>query len=143
MKKLIILALFIASGLSSAVAQQPKVVVSDKSGWHKIGETTADFKSEKDEIMVMGADRFSKLKIKVTDAPIHLVSYDIYFESGDMQSVSVNKEIKVPGETESVDLKGGAERSLKKVVFVYHTPPNATDQKAHVEIWGLKTNAVK
>ena len=36
--------------LSAANAQKPAVVVSDKTGWHKIGETTVDFKKEKDEV---------------------------------------------------------------------------------------------
>ena len=42
--------------VGSTYAQKPAVMVSDKAGWHKIGEVTASFKSEKDELVVMGAD---------------------------------------------------------------------------------------
>ena len=141
MKNIILLLVLIVNSLR-LYSQQPGVVISDKNGWHKIGETTVDFKTETDEIVVIGADRFAFIKIKVDNAPIHLVSFDIYFESGDRQSVTIGKEIKVPGETRVVELSGG-ERSIKKVVFTYKTVANAQDKKANVELWGLKTNSDK
>lgn len=141
-KKIALLALLVTATCTGIFAQQPGVVISDKEGWHKIGETTVDFKTETDEIAVIGADRFSFIKIKVDKAPINLVSFDIYFESGDKQSVTIGKEIKNPGETRVVQITGG-ERSLKKVSFVYKTIPNNKDKKARVELWGMKTNPDK
>ena len=85
MKKIILFLLIAVSNATIMYSQKPGVVVSDKDGWHKIGETTVDFKAEKDEISVIGADRFSSIKIKVTDAPIVLTSFEIFFESGDNQ----------------------------------------------------------
>ena len=35
-------------------AQKVSVVTNNKPGWHKIGETTADFKTDKDVIKVLG-----------------------------------------------------------------------------------------
>ena len=124
-------------------AQTPAVMVSDEAGWHKIAEKTVDFKTERDEIVVIGSDRFSTLKFKVTEAAINLVSLEIAYESGDKQDVMINQEIKTAGESRTIDLKGGSERSIKKIIFVYKTLPNTKDEKASVEIWGLKTNAVK
>jgi hypothetical protein len=141
MKNIILLSFLIASSIRM-YSQQPKVVLSDKEGWHKIGETTVDFKTETDEIVVIGADRFAFIKIKVDKEPINLISFDIYFESGDKQSVTIGKEFKEPGETRVVELNGG-ERSIKKIVFTYKTVTNAQDKKAHVELWGLKTNSDK
>ena len=126
----------------SAFGQKPGVVVSDTEGWHKIGETTVDFKAEKDEILVIGADKFAYVKIRVDKAPIDLLSFDIYFESGKVQNVGVGNQIKVQGESRVVQLEGG-EQSLKKVVFTYKTVGNSTDTKAHVELWGKKTNVDK
>lgn len=142
-KTLIIILLAIAGSFGIATAQQPAVMVSDAAGWHKIGEKSVNFKTERDEISVIGADRFSAIKFKVTEAPIDLVSLEITYESGDKQDVMINQEIKKAGESRTIDLKGGAERSIKKIIFVYKTLPNSKDEKAHVEIWGLKTNAVK
>lgn len=142
-KLLSLMLLAIAGSFGIASAQSPAIVVSDAAGWHKIGEKTVDFKMERDEIAVMGADRFSNIKFKVTEAAIELVSLEITYESGDKQDVAVNQAIKTPGESRSIDLKGGSERSIKKITFVYKTLPNSKDEKSHVEIWGLKTNTVK
>jgi hypothetical protein len=143
MKKLLIVTLVAITSYGTVSAQQPAVVVSDKPGWHKIAETTADFKKEKDEVAVMISDRFSHLKFKVTDAAIDIISAVIHYEAGDSQVVIIKSPIIAPAETREIDLKGGAERSIKRISFVYKTLPNRKDEKAHVEIWGLKTNAVK
>jgi hypothetical protein len=143
MKKTIILFLIAIAGYGVASAQLPKVVTSDKTGWHKIGETTVDFKKEKDEISIMGANRFSQIKFKVTDAPIDLLGAEAYYESGDKQDLQIlTTSIKAPGESEIIHLNGG-ERTLKKIVLVYKTIPNYKDKEGHLEIWGLKTNPDK
>ena len=142
MKKLILFSLLVAGSYGKMFSQKPGIVISDKDGWHKIGETSIGFKIEMDEIAVIGADKFSSIKIKVDNEPIRLESMDIYFENGGKQSVTIAKEIKAPGETREVKIDGG-ERSLKKVAFVYKTMPNQADKKAHLELWGYKTNADK
>jgi hypothetical protein len=133
------LALAGAGIVGIAEAQVPKVVVSDKTGWHKIGETTVDFKKEKDEVIVMGADRFATIKFKVTGETIDLISAEVVYESGDNQLVAVNSKIKEAGDSREFNLNGG-ERDVKKIVLVYKTIANSTNKKARVEIWGLKTN---
>ena len=143
MKKLIKLAfLTLWGGISIASAQTPAVVLSDKTGWHKIGERTVDFKKDRDEVMVMVADRFSALQFKVDEAAIELVSIEVYYESGDKQDLALRTQLIVGESSRVIDLDGG-ERNLKKVVFVYKTLANAKDEKAHVEMWGLKTNLDK
>jgi len=147
MKKILLIsALIFAGSYFTANAQtQDKthsLMVSDSKGWHKIGETTVNFTKEREEILVTGADRFASIKFKVMDAPIQLTDLEVYFESGDKQVIKVNSSIKAAGESRVIDIKGG-ERDLKKVVFVYKTLPNRKDDKAHVEIWGFKTNTDK
>jgi hypothetical protein len=131
----VLLAMAIVYGSANAQA----VVVSDKTGWHKIGSRTIDFKNEKDEITVMGADKFSSIKFKVNDAPLNLQSVEVYYETGDKQDIAVNSPIGPTMESKSYDLNGG-ERNLKKIVFDYNTLPNIKDEKAEIEVWGLKTN---
>ncbi len=152
MKKTAIIGLLVlTASFGTAIAQTEKtktdkdheLIISDKSGWHKIGDAKADFKTERQEIIVLGADRFASIRFKVKDAPIDLQSLEIYYESGDKQDVTVNSPIKVDGESRTIDLKGGSERSIKKIVFVYKTLPNRQDEKAFVEVWGLKTNTDK
>jgi hypothetical protein len=143
MKKIIFILLLATSVVSnSALAQSTKVVISDKKGWHKIGETTVDFSKDRDEVMVVGADKFAAMIFKVDDAAIDLIEIEVFYESGDSQKVKIGYSIKAPGQSKEIDLNGG-ERSIKKISFLYKTVANAKDVKAHVEIWGLKTNADK
>jgi len=132
----VLMAMAIAYG--SANAQS--VVVSDKTGWHKIGSRTIDFKNDKDEITVLGADKFSSIKFKINDAPVNLKNVEVYYETGDNQNIEVNSPIGPEMESKAYDLNG-SERSLKKITFDYNTLPNIKDEKAEIEVWGLKTNA--
>ena len=147
MKKVLLIGILAVAGsyfTANAQTQDNKhaLMVSDSKGWHKIGETTVNFVKEREEIIVTGSDRFASIKFKVIDAPIQLMDLEVYFESGDKQVIKVNTSIKAPGESRIIDIKGG-ERDLKKIVFIYKTVPNRKDDKAHVEIWGLKTNTDK
>jgi hypothetical protein len=138
MKKMIMLFLLAMAVVYGSVNAQ-SVVVSDKTGWHKIGSRTIDFKNDKDEITVLGADRFSSIKFKINDAPVNLQNIEVYYESGDNQSIAVNTPIGPEMESKAFDLNGG-ERNIKKIAFDYNTLPNIKDEKAEIEVWGLKTN---
>ena len=74
MKKVTMFVLLAMAIVYGSVNAQ-SVVVSDKEGWHKIGSRTIDFKNEKDEITVLGSDKFSSIKFKVKDAPVNLQKY--------------------------------------------------------------------
>ena len=140
MKKFVLM-LLLAAGSANMWAQTPKVVISDKDGWHKIGETIVSLDKETDKILIVGANRFASVKIKVTEAPIRLESFDIFYDNDQKKSVKIGKEIKHQGETEVINLDG--EKNINKVEFYYHTIGDNKDKKAHVELWGLKTNPDK
>lgn len=134
--------LAIAGSLGKVSAQQPAVMLSDKEGWHKIGETKVDLSKDHDEIIVLMADRFSAIKFKVDEQSIHLMSMDVYFETGDKQSLKIDAPIQAAGESRVLNINGG-ERDLKKITFTYKTMPNAKNKMAKVEVWGMKTNPEK
>jgi len=135
---IILLAIFGSYGIASA--QQTAVISADTSGWYKIGEANVDFQRDRDEIIVLGADRFKSIKLKVINAPIDLKDLEISFETGKKQDVNINKELKAADESGVIDLVDGEHRSIKKVAFVYKTIPNNMDVKAYIQLWGLKTN---
>ena len=141
MKKLLMVMMLASTvGISKASAQQPKVVLSDATGWHKIGSTTVDFQKESDEVLVIGANRFASIKFKITEAPIEIESIEVFYDSGDSQNIPIKSKIEAGKESREIKLNGG-ERNVKKIVFHYKTMPNNNDKKAVVEIWGMKTNA--
>lgn len=120
-------------------AQPVSPILSDRTDWHKIGETTVNFETDRDEITVIGADKFAAIKFKVKDVPIHLMDMEVYFDKGGKEDINVNFPLKPRGESRVIEFENG-EQDLKKVVFVYKTLPNRNDRQAEVEIWGLKTN---
>ncbi|HEX6225132.1 MAG TPA: hypothetical protein VFZ52_12010 [Chryseolinea sp.] len=134
-----ILVIFAMSVLlvSVAFAQEPAVMLSNKPGWHKIGEIKADFKMENESISVMGADKFKSILLKVTDASINIEGIQVFYESGQMEEFNVKNELKAGAETRKMDLKDGPQE-IKKVTFTYKTVANEQDEKAHVELYGLK-----
>jgi len=140
MKKVMIIAiaLFAVMGIvNSSYAQTPGVVTNNSAGWHKIGEVKASFKMENESISVLGADRFKSIKLKVTDAPINIENVRVFYENGESEEINVRSDLKAGAETRVIDLKGPSQE-LKKIVFTYKTLPNSKEDKAHVELYGLK-----
>ena len=129
-------------GKDAVASSSPAVVLGDKTGWQKIGERSVDFKTDRDDITIVGADKFSAIKFRVTDASIELIALEVYYESGDKQDIKIADKVVAGTESRVIDLNGG-ERELKKVVFVYKTLANKADEKAHIELWGMKTNTDK
>lgn len=106
MKKLmIIMVLAVAGWLGKTSAQTPAVIWSDKAGWHKIGEKIVDLKMEEDEVLVLGADKFSALKFKVTDASIEILSAEVVFED-DEDFFGIKKDAAKEKEAMDMDKKG-------------------------------------
>lgn len=132
-----VLFLFLLTACTLASAQKPAVVLNDKPGWHKIGETTVNFRTESDEIVLIGADRFSSLRFKVADAPVHISAIEVFFDNGESQKMTLNLSIKAPGESDTIALDGG-ERKVKRIAFLYKTLSNPADNRAHIEVFGLK-----
>jgi hypothetical protein len=141
-KAAIILLVLIAAIMKFGYAQKPAVVTKTEPGWTKIGEITASFKMQDESIVVLGADEFDAIKLKVTDAPINIERVQVFYESGDMEELDVRSELSAGGETRAMRLEQ-PNRDIKKVAFTYKTLPNYNGEKAHVELHGLKTNAHK
>jgi hypothetical protein len=133
---------FFALAINFSFAQKPTVVTDNDPGWHKIGEITASFKMDRESIIVYGRDEFTKLKLKVTDAPINIEKVQVFFEEGGSQELAVASELQAGGETRTIDLDG-SNKELEKVVFTYKTLPSYTGEKATVELYGLKTRQDK
>src|SRR5437870_1750323 len=82
MKKIILISLFAIAVCKTSIAQTAGVVVSDKPGWHMIGERHAGYKTDRDEIMIVGSRFFKQVKLKVKDAPVNITSFDVFYKNG-------------------------------------------------------------
>ncbi len=132
---ILILVAFVLFNLHTAFAQKPGVVISAKPGWHKIGEVKADLKMEDESIVVLGADKFKAIKLKVTKASVSILVLKVHYETGEIEEIPVKIELQEGEETRVMDLKN---KPLKKVTFTYKTLPNSREDKAHIELYGLK-----
>ncbi len=142
MKKLIIILFAIATYGSIISQTKAEAVTGYKTGWHKMGGMTVNFKKEKDEMIVMGADRFTSVKIKVTESDIYLADVEVYFENGAKQEISIKSIIKNGDESAVLALDGGP-RNISKVAVVYKALAPSTSEKAHLEVWGSKASEKK
>jgi hypothetical protein len=136
-KSALLFVMLFAVLLNSAFAQEPSVMLSDDPGWHKIGEVKADFEAEDQSITVLGNDKFKSILLKVTDAPINIMDLQVFYESGETEKIDVKNELQPGSETKKIDLKK-TDQEIQKVRFTYKTLPNQKDEKAHVELYGLK-----
>jgi hypothetical protein len=79
-------------------------------------------------------DDFSKIKLRITDAPLHIYDMKIYFDNGDVQDVALKTNFRQGEETRVIDLAGGL-RHLRKIEFWYETK-GVRRGKARVAVWG-------
>lgn len=133
----LVLTLIFSATTTITYAQKPEVITTNKEGWHKIGDARVDFKSDKDQFIVLGKDRFKAIQVKVKDAPVRINDLQIYYQGGSKEDVSVATDMAAGSESQVINLKNNS-AEIKKVVFVYHTVANSHADKAVVELWGLK-----
>lgn len=123
---------------SFTMAQQPGIVMDNTERWQKIGETTISFRAEDESIVVLGADEFEALKLKVTGAPIVIDRLQVFYESGQMEELNVEAELKEGAETQAYQLKHRG-REIQKVAFTYRSAANDAGDNAHIELHGRKS----
>ena len=139
----------------------------DDKGWTKIGETTVDMSEARDEIAVSGSEKFSSIKLKVTDASmIELEDVQVEYEGGEKQKIEMDTPLNTTtGESNVIQLDS-EEKNVKKITFEYKTRAvwkdnedlsetkdaagdvkdavkDVKDSKAKVEVWGLKSDTAQ
>lgn len=107
--------------------------------WEKLGEKTVNFKTEKDVIRSGHKGVFTRLKIRVDNAPVEFDRVFIEYGNGEKQEVSVRQKIRAGGETREINLKGNR-RNIKKITFYYSTDKKRNDPrgKGVVSVWARK-----
>jgi hypothetical protein len=137
MKKIILMLFLSITATAVLQAQKTQVILKDKAGWHKIGEAKVEFKTETDAFLILGRDKYRAVQVRVKDAPIYLENMTIEYDNGETQVVDLKHNYAANSKTTVIDVKDNA-KGLKKVSFVYKTVANAHNEKAEIELWGLK-----
>jgi hypothetical protein len=105
-------------------------------GWQLIGDKWANYSLDRDELKVTGNDIYTKLKIRVTDAPLNMHDMDVVFENGERQNFVLQRNFSQGEWSRVLDLAGNRRR-IDKIIFKYDTK-NVGKGKARVAVWGKR-----
>jgi hypothetical protein len=124
------------------VADPAKVVVAKpgkkitQGKWQHLGTKSVDLKMDKDQMMVTAYEgSFSKIKLKVTKAPVHIKHITILYANGDTQQLDFNKDFSAGETSKIIDLKGN-KRVIQKMTFQYKTIASGQG-RSKVTVWGM------
>src|SRR6266487_2266695 len=105
MKQTLILLFSTIFAVTMLQAQKPEVLTNKKPGWHKIGDANVDFKTDKDKFIIMGADKFKSLQVRVTDAPVRMEDMQVQFEGEAKEDISLKSNFKPGTKSRVINLK--------------------------------------
>lgn len=110
----------------------------DSKGWVKLGDRDVDGRVDKDSISVGAYEgKFSKLTLVVDKSDLELLDFEIVFGNGEKATPNARHFFKEGARTRVIDLPGD-ERIIKTINLKYKNI--AGGGKAHVEVWGWKTD---
>jgi hypothetical protein len=125
----ILFSLFISA---QCTAQRPA-----HADWRFIADKWVNYGVDRDVILFGDLkDDFRQIKLRITDAPLHMYDMKIYFDNGDVQDVALKNNFRQGDETRVIDLAGGL-RHLRKIEFWYETK-GVRKGKARVAVWGKR-----
>ena len=143
MKKILVISSFLlCAAFNSAFSQaknepaKPAVELSNKAGWHKIDTTAVELSVDKDAVAVFGMDKFKALRVKAMDHGVEIKNMKVTYENGEVSTVDVNSTLKAGESSKDFSIDGS--KSIKKVSYVYVALPNAKNEKARLELYGMK-----
>jgi len=104
----------------------------DDKGWTKIGEKTVNLSKDREEIAITGAEKFSSIKIKVTDPEmVDVENVVVEFEGGSKQTIAMDDMPinSTTGESKVIELDS-SDRNIKKVSFDYKANDQMSGSKS-------------
>ena len=134
--KLLALGLLIGLGSSAFAVNAKTAVTSMQPGeWEKLGSRVVNMAADHDEIIVTVREGFfTKIRLKIMKAPIHLKNINIIFGNGDNENVTFDRKFEAGSFTRQIDLTGN-KRIIKKVKLNYKSVP-AGSGRAVVTLFG-------
>ncbi|OIQ36727.1 MAG: hypothetical protein BM555_02165 [Crocinitomix sp. MedPE-SWsnd] len=136
--KFLALGLLIAAGsLTFAADVKAPTKLQPQKDWVKLGSRVVNMTADHDEILVTIKDGlFTKVRLKVMKAPIHLKNINIVFGNGENKNVKFDKKFAPGTFTRVIDLTGN-KRIIKKVKLNYRSVPKGKG-RAVVSLFGRR-----
>jgi hypothetical protein len=119
----------------------------DSDAWEKIGEKTVNlsedrgiFDFDKDrEKSINANEKYSAIRFKAEDAKVNLTDIEVEYDDGKKQNLTLDSPIKADSESKVVRLES-TDKKVEKIIFSYQKDESAREDKAKVELWGLKAD---
>lgn len=122
-----------AASFASTAARTSKNM--QPSEWEKLGSRVVNMQGDHDEIPVTIMDGvFTRVRLKIMKAPIHLLNINIVFGNGENKNVVFNKKFAPGTFTRIIDLPGN-KRIIKKVKLNYKSVPSGKG-RAVISLFG-------
>jgi len=125
--KVLALSLVLIAGTSviaaEKIAREEATIAQPQNGWDKLGSRVVNMQADHDEIPVTITKGFyTKIKLRIMKAPIHLMNINIVFGNGNNKNVVFNKKFGAGNWTRVIDLPGN-KRVIKKIKLNYKSVP--------------------
>jgi hypothetical protein len=136
-----LIAIFLAGGLGSAVAQpsrpMPPQAAWDSRGWVPLGERTVNGRYDHDRIEVGRYEgKFTKLTMVVENSDLELIDFKIMFADNTEYHPRLAHVFREGQRTRAIDLPP-SEAVIRFIDFRYKNIAGGGD--ARVQVWGLRT----
>ena len=138
--KLALAGLVVAAGLAAPASAYSPYSYSHHVGfggghsWQFLGAREVSHFSERDRIFAQGNQRFSQVKICVSNRAVRMQDIDVVFRNGGHQDLQVRHFLR-PGEcTRALDLRGNR-RDIRFLNLVYQTAGRNFGPKAVVRVF--------
>lgn len=150
--KRVLMSIMMAVGLISLVSAQQtsqSKSTADNAKWEKIGQTTINlsenygiFDWDRDRVeTVKASDKYSEIKFRAKDSKVNLTDVEVQYGNGKKEDLKLDASISA--DADSKPLKLDTREDLKKVTISFLKDDSAPkDEKAVVEVWGLKDTSV-
>lgn len=126
--------LLIASLLAFSLTLLGTTVSATANDWELIAERSVRLVSDRDIIPVGGRKQYARLKLKVKETGVQILSMTIRLGSGKTINPPLNSYIPKNGESRAIDLPG-KDRVITSVTLVYKSRPGSRD-RAIVQLYG-------
>ena len=134
-----LLVLFFLAPVIEGLAQTTAPAKVQTTGtWDAIGTVKAARMGGDHDVVTVPEPymHYTKLKFKVTDAPLNIKKMVVTYDNGESQTISNRYEVKKGGESNTIDLKTGTQK-LKSVELWYDTQ-GLVKGKANVTVMGMR-----
>jgi hypothetical protein len=104
--------------------------------WKLIGEKVANFKLDRDVLLVNSNQTFNQIKVRVLNSKVLMEDMQVEFGNGEVVDVPLREVFGADGYSRVIDLPRN-NRHITRITFLYKTALKSIE-KATIQVWGRR-----